>query len=201
MTKKIVEKDANVPIPEGWMQIAKDMAVNHNMHSIGVDTILKKFAENTFASEEDRARASIEINELSIACSLDSGHSLLESTSSAYRALALEVRRSLVEEFNCTLPSEKILVEQIVNAYIRKIEYSVLLTQHRQHSVLTHESIAFLSLCSKELDRAFRQLVSALETLKSIKQHPLNVHIKTQNAFVAQNQQNNNHSDQINETK
>ncbi len=44
---------------------------------------------------------------------------------------------------------------------------------------------------SKELDRAHRQFLSALETLKAIQQPAMKVNIKTNTAFVGENQQFN----------
>ena len=46
-------------------------------------------------------------------------------------------------------------------------------------------------MISKELDRANRQFITALTTLKQIKAPSLEINVKTKAAFVAQNQQLN----------
>ncbi len=48
--------------------------------------------------------------------------------------------------------------------------------------------IKYLSVLSKELDRANRQYISALQTLYSLKQPPLSVSLKTDTAYLANQQ-------------
>lgn len=181
------------------------MAIENIRGNDSVKTAIKELAENQLPNillkKVAPEVASANISILSLAYSLESGHALLESVGDRYRSFALEMKKSLEQEFACEKPSERMLVDQVVNAHLRKLEYTRLMVKYREQEWLSQEKAAFLSFYSKEADRAHRQFISALETLKAIKQPPINVNVKAQNAFVAQNQQFNNHSEQTNETK
>ena len=181
------------------------MAIERVRGNASVKTALKELTEsqlpNILLENEAPETASDNMNILSLAYSLESGHALLESVGDRYRSFALEMKRGLEQEFACEKPSERMLVDQIVSAHLRKLEYTRLMVKYREQEWLSQEKAAFLNFYSKETDRAHRHFISALETLKAIKQPPINVSVKAQNAFVAQNQQFNNHSEQINETK
>ena len=51
--------------------------------------------------------------------------------------------------------------------------------------------ITFLKFLSQEKDRSHKQYLSAVQALKQLHSSPLKVNIKTNSAYVAQNQQNN----------
>ena len=134
------------------------------------------------------------IQNVSLAYSLESGHALVESLESRYGGFALQFKQELEDEFGCKKPSERALVDQIVNSHIRKITYSKLMGTCNDPKYLSHEKVALLNFYSREVDRAHRQFISALETLKFMKQPSLKVSIKTNNAFVGENQQFNNNA-------
>jgi hypothetical protein len=56
---------------------------------------------------------------------------------------------------------------------------------------VSSEINGYCAVMSKELDRANRHYLSALATLKQLKSPPFQIQVRTQNAFVAQNQQIN----------
>ena len=56
---------------------------------------------------------------------------------------------------------------------------------------ISSEKNGYLAILSKELDRAHRQLITALTTLRQIKNPPIEFNVKAKTAFVAQNQQIN----------
>lgn len=184
---------------------AVQMAIENVRGNTSVKTAIKELTESQlpdiFLKNKASETASDNMNILSLAYSLESGHALLESVEDRYRSFALEMKKGLEQEFACEKPSERMLIDQIVSAHLRKLEYTRLMVIHREQKWLSQEKAAFLNFYSKETDRAHRQFISALETLKAIKQPPINVNVKAQNAFVSQNQQFNNHSEQINETK
>jgi len=65
----------------------------------------------------------------------------------------------------------------------------------------TKEINNFLSIMSKDVDRANRHFITALETLKQFKQPQLKVNVKTKNAFIAEKQQFNNNQNEKIKTK
>jgi hypothetical protein len=123
-------------------------------------------------------------------------HQLLQnSVKDIYRGFSIEFANTLSQEFDCKTPSEKSLAQIAVNAYIRTMVLSQKIT-----GILTLDHIspllnAFLGNLSKELDRAERQYFVAMEKLKQFKNPPVKVNIKTNTAFVGQNQQFNNNAE------
>lgn len=204
-TKSIRKDDKKALLEPFTKEETVQMAIERVRGNKSVKTALNELTESQLPSillgNEVPEAASANMNILSLAHSLESGHALLESVDDRYKPFALEIKKSLEQEFACEKPSERMLVDQIVNAHLRKLEYTRLMVKYREQEWLSQEKVAVLNFYSKEADRAHRQFISALETLKAIKQPPINVNVKAQNAFVAQNQQFNNHSEQINEAK
>lgn len=107
------------------------------------------------------------------------------------RPLIIELCNQLVEEYKCITISEKVLVHLIGGAYARNLVISRYLTNTVALNHTTPGLNNFISIMSKEIDRSSRQITSAISTLKQFKSPTLKVNIKTNNAFIAQNQQLN----------
>lgn len=184
---------------------AKEIAIASIQGSYGVSRPLKELAEQQLPTVVLGERSSDEvaknINSVSLAYSLESGYALMESTEEHYRPLALQMKGDLEKEFECKTPSERALVDQIVISYIRKLSFSRFLEEKKEQRILSNEKNGYLNFISKEIDRAHRQLLSALETLRVMKQPTLKVNVRAQNAFVGENQQFNNNQNQNNESK
>ena len=108
------------------------------------------------------------------------------------RATVLDLARRLTEELDCKNASERGLVGLMVSAYGRMLDFQ----RKLNHAVLncknlSHEKNGFFMLLSREIDRAHRQYIAALGMLQSIKQPPIKISLKTDTAFIAQNQQLN----------
>jgi len=126
--------------------------------------------------------------------------SILTGVERKYRGLILNLRRNLVKEFECDKYSEKILVDSVASAYARIISITDRLTHMAIRKEITALSNNYLSILSKEVDRANRHFLTALETLRQFKQPDLNINLKTKNAFIAQNQQFSNNQNKEDET-
>ena len=131
------------------------------------------------------------INKVSLAFSLETGHMLSESIPERYRGFAIEFKNDLQKEYSCKTASEKALVDQAVNAHIRSLAYSRLMEGHNEPEWLSTEKVAFLNFYSREVDRAHRHYISIIETLRFMKQPAMKVNIKTNNAFISEKQQFN----------
>ncbi len=125
-----------------------------------------------------------------------------------YRPLVVDTTKKLIIEYQAESPSEIMLAQLAASAYGRYIEYTTQFVRHGQQDRISDTQNTFYSLFSKESDRAFRQFQSALSMLKQMKSPALNVTVKTNTAFVAQNQQvnatadnNKPHEYEINEAK
>jgi hypothetical protein len=136
------------------------------------------------------------LHNLALNDGLKSGYALTDSLSKNYQGLAYEMRKSFLEEFDCQKAHEKALVDQIVNAYARKMHLSKMMMTNQSFSYYEGERTNHFYFLSKEIDRAHRQFLSALETLQALKQPPLKINLRAHNAFLAQNQQLNNQQEQ-----
>lgn len=122
---------------------------------------------------------------------LETHYPLADMVSQRYRGLAIEVARQLEKEYDCKASSERLLAQTTAGIYIKIIEYSRQLMACTQDISLSNEKNSYYSMISKELDRAHRQLITALTTLRQIKNPPIELNVKAKTAFVAQNQQIN----------
>lgn len=201
-TKEIVKKEEDKLSLEGAKSIlkfsieeAKNTAILSSMNRIKIDNALTELAEKQLPNVKNGEIAtndvSKNIDNVSLAFSQESGQALAESIEPRYRGFALQLRNDLKKEFDCKSASEIALVDQIVNSHIRKISNSKLIESHNKPEWLSQEKIALLNFYSHETDKAHRQFISALETLKFIKQPALKVSVKTNNAFIGDKQQFN----------
>lgn len=194
MTKEIVKKENIVPSKKYTLQEVKKLVLDCAKTSIDPDVLLEMFANEYLprigAKDNSKKQEMNEkISELSLAFSSETGYMLMKAVNEEHRGLALQMKRDLQEEFACKTVSEKMLVDLMVNAYIKKLRYSDKMEHNQQY--IGHKYDSYRGYLSKEIDRAYRQFLSALETLKFMKQPAMKVNIKTNTAFVGENQQFN----------
>jgi len=123
---------------------------------------------------------------------VETGYALLSCLKETDHNLAIDIKNNLQKEFNCQTYSEKMLVDLVANSYIRELSYSRLMEVRNTPEYLSHEKTGMLNFYSHEVDRAHRQFISGIETLKLMKEPALRVSIRTNNAFVSDKQQFNN---------
>ena len=162
-----------------------------------LDRFTKAFAEYEKApkskKEEKRLEYTDALRTAMQVVGLDS-HFLMAETITEYRTLVIEMTNQLIEEYGCTTASEKSLAQMVAQSYGRFMEYSREFNRSTRIEFLSSQKNGYYGLFSKEVDRAFRQYLSALTTLRQMKSPPMEVHVKAHTAFVAQNQQLNNNS-------
>lgn len=116
---------------------------------------------------------------------------LAQSVGKTYRAMVMRDVREIEKEYDCKTTTEKMLAETIAGAHARIIQYSRRLNNFANVDGITELSTPYYALWSKEVDRAHRQMMTAIITLKQLKSPTLNVSINAKTAFVAENQQIN----------
>ena len=116
---------------------------------------------------------------------------LMESVCERYRGLAKDFTSQLIQEYVCSTSAEKALAEVIANAYIRILDNSQRLNGELECREITPVRNAYIGMLSKQVDRANRQFLNALMTLKQLKAPAIEISVRTQTAFIAQNQQVN----------
>ncbi len=120
---------------------------------------------------------------------LEFNHGILLSNSvtDLHSSFAIEFFQNLLKEFDCKTPSEKSLAETVALNFVRILETQRKIKDN-QKSVKTRYDVQYISVLSKELDRAERHYLTSLQTLRMYKMPQLAVNINTQNAFVGNNQ-------------
>lgn len=121
----------------------------------------------------------------------DNDYVLAYTVAENYRGLVVELRRKLIKNFDCKTHAEKALVDMAVSGYMRVLRASQAFTGCLSQGSTNNNLNQFMSIMSKEIDRAHRHFTTAYQMLVQLKQPSLNVHLKTKNAFVAQAQQFN----------
>lgn len=155
-------------------------------------TLLPKLLHGT---TEEMKKALAESNDLVVevmlALETDTHTALMGTFNAEYRGLAKELSEQIIKEHGLVSSTEKILAELIANSFIRVIDNSRRLNNELECREITPNKNVYISLLSKQVDRANRQFLSALLTLKQLKSPTIEMNIKTKNTFVAQNQQVN----------
>jgi len=156
-----------------------------------------KLIENKKEGEEFPSGSSNEIIKGMSLNEFESGVLLSTCISDLNTTFAIDLMRKLQKEYDCTTTSEKATAELAAMNYGRFLD-----VQRGLHTFLSKDAygdltIKIISVLSKELDRANRHYLTAIQTLRSLKTPPLAVNIKTQTAIVGENQlvQSNNQND------
>jgi len=194
--KEIAKKEEAKPIPKLTADEVKQLAIRSAYECFEMKAKIKKMGEETIpahrAGKIGDEEASKDLNDITKALSLDTGHILIESILEDYRGLAFQMKMDLHKEFDCKTASEKAMVDLAVSSYIRHIFLSKKLTYNQSFESYYHEINGYFNVISKEIDRAHRQFITAIESLRVMKQPALKVSVKTNNAFIGEKQQFNN---------
>ncbi|MDD2807378.1 MAG: hypothetical protein PHW95_02580 [Patescibacteria group bacterium] len=203
--KELEEWEKKIDSGEAY-KIAENELMNNVSSNYDFQQGIRKFAEVIFPKlaikrEKLTKEEQEEFRNISLCCGLDNGFGIMGAVEVDNRGLIQTLRKKLIKEFDCKSYSEKALVDLAVNAYSRNLTFSTSLITSNKMGYTTQLLNNYLSIASKEIDRANRQFITALETLRQLKQPELKVNVKTKNAFIAQNQQFNNNQNETNNSK
>lgn len=153
--------------------------------------------------EQEKRRNDLSI-ELAVLNGLDNGVILHTIVSDRKFSDALvNIRKGLVEEYQCKTPSELMLADRIVAAYWKGMRYEMYLYRLAEPEPdkfsVTEAKMKVIAELHKGIEVANRQFETSLTMLKNLKQPRLNVRVIADNAYLAQNQQVIN-ADEINQT-
>lgn len=117
---------------------------------------------------------------------------LMEGFPKSYRGMAGELSSQIIKEYGCGNHAEKMLAESAVGAFMRYLDASRRLNNCLDVDLyITPNKTAYMAMLSKERDRAHRQFLTSLATVKQFKAPAIEMNIKANTAFVSQNQQIN----------
>lgn len=132
---------------------------------------------------------------------LDNHYAATDTVKKEYKPMVIEIANQFVAEYRCTNPSEKALADLAASAYCRYIQYSSHFQSISNIEWLSSEKNGLYANYSKEADRAYRQFLTAIMTLKQMKSPTPQINVRTNTAFVAQNQQVNAVNEELPERK
>ncbi len=205
MGKKVAKKEEVMLAKKFSSEDAKRYILHCGRYNFDTENTLETFAKETLPNvlkiNSIPTKKDVEaLNKLTLAYGLETGQPLSESVEKRFWGLAAQVKRELEHEYDCKKSSEKALVDIVVNSYVRRISISKKFEICQNFERFSNERTNYLGMLSKEIDRAHRQFLSGLEMLRIMKQPTLKVNVKTNNAFIGENQQFNNNQAQKNET-
>lgn len=137
--------------------------------------------------ESSNKEASLFINAMTLQ-EFENGLLMSLAIGKYYTTFGIEMLGQLQKEYNCVTFSEKATAELATISYVRTLEIQAKIKSALNKGTLTEFSIKFLAIMSKELDRATRHYLTAIQTLRSIKQPPMQVKISADTAVIGQNQ-------------
>lgn len=105
------------------------------------------------------------------------------------------MRSNLVKEYDCKTSLELMLVDRIVANYWRAMKYDTIFNRliEKEDGGYSFDQLKvnIIKEFNKGIELANRQLNTNIILLKELKQPQLNIRVKTDNAYLAQNQQVN----------
>lgn len=144
-------------------------------------------------TEEQKSRKSDLFRELVILHGFENGMLTANLSYSQYYGLLSKMRQDIIKEYNCKTSLEFMLADRIVASYWRAMKYDTALNRliEKEDGSFSFDQLKINAI--KEVDKgielADRQLNANIILLKELKQPLLNVRVKTDNAYIAQNQQ------------
>ncbi len=151
---------------------------------------IKEKAENP-DSQLHSEKLIIAINEYK---SVETGNYLKNSVRSEDRKHATCIRNALIKENDAKSIADKMVIDLAVGAYFRSLHsasiYNSLIDQNGNVSMST-ERTGMLKELNKQIEMATRQFTTLISFLKQSNRPPINVKIKSGNAFIGENQQFN----------
>jgi len=187
-TKKIIPQIAKFPFD-----------LDYNLSKIAEDILPKILFRDEKLTEQETNK----LDKIVYSMGFENGISIIDVVEERYRGMMIELKNNIIKEYNCKTYSEIALVDLAINAYSRNLTLSRYLINTNAMGHTTALLNNYLSVISKEIDRANRHFITALETLRQFKQPELTVNVRTKNAFIAQNQNlinSQNIQDKPNET-
>jgi hypothetical protein len=119
---------------------------------------------------------------------LDSGGLLTLSVAENYRTFGIDLMRKIQSEYACSTTSEKATAELAAVCFIRTLDIQRRITNYLDIGTFTAIGVQYVATLSKDLDRANRHYLTAIQTLRELHMPPMQVSIRTNTAVIGQNQ-------------
>lgn len=173
------------------------MEQGENIHGLGytIRKISKIMPSVLDGTPEEKKKSEAEYSEIATEImrilETDTHFGLMEAVSEQYRGTAKELAMRFIIEYECSTSLEKTLASDIAHSYIKILDNSRRLNNEFNCKEITRNRTTYIAVLSKQVDRANRQFINSIFALKQLKSPTLEMTIKTNNAFIANNQQIN----------
>lgn len=170
--------------------------INHEMHEKIKNISYERHPKNVLDNAaKELAAGGVEYKFTQEAMKIhafENGILLATILSDTYKTFAIDLSQQYQEEFECTTASSKSLCEIAAINFVRILEAESLLASFMRKPSHVIEEVQFISVLSKEIDRAHRTFTSVIQELRLSKQPQLKLNVKVKNAII------NNNSESIN---
>lgn len=212
MTNEIVKKEENKPdlIKAELEEIKKDFSSpsTYDQENTLAKNLYQLRQNKELPVEQRNDKLNTAMTDLGMLYGLENGVWTMSIDYAQYQPTLALMRKRILAEYNCKTTLELMLADSIVASYwrIMKNERKMNLLAQKKDDTFSFDQLKVnvLKELNKEVDLANRRLNMNIVLLKEMKQPALKVNIKTNNAFVGENQQFNNNQvqkDENNEAK
>lgn len=118
----------------------------------------------------------------------ENGTLLTTIVPSMFATLGIDLMRKIQQEYACVSESEKSIAELASTSYVRALDAQRRIKNYLDKGEFTGIGVQYVAVLSKELDRANRHYLTAIQTLRSLRQPPMQLNIRTNTAVIGQNQ-------------
>lgn len=176
------EPDKDIIPIEKAQQYAKDFTVYSRKYVMSEGA--KELSEYRAGKKDKLTR----FTEMVSLFEFDNAHLLTGSVGKGFQALAKDLTDRFQAEYKCATAVEKSIAHIAALNFVR-----VLQIQQQYNNAISADTYNQLSLrrtefLGKEYERAYRQYHSSIQALRSLRQPPIKLTIKTENANIAQQQ-------------
>lgn len=155
----------------------------------------KLIEKKEFGEKFDQDRLSKKMDEAMMMVMGHERHYLLAEsvTEERWRSMVIDLANCIQKEYSCVTSSEIALSGLAANAYYRSLRMARRLDGFIWGDGLSTAAIPLVSHLSKEIDRADRQYLAVVQTLRERREPKMSVRIQTRAAFFG-NQTINTHA-------
>ncbi len=198
-THRSTETLKKEPTSEQGMSVAKitidevRALLRQSRSSLEPDAILKKageaIARTRMALDKPSKEDELIISDALMAVSHERHYLIAESVvDERWRPMVMDLANCIQKEYHCTASSEVALAGLAAAAYYRSLRASRKINALIEKESIGMTGVQLIAQVSKEADRAYRQYLAAIETLRGRKQPQMRVSIQAKSAFFAENQ-------------
>lgn len=156
---------------------------------------LNKLIKRDNKTEEDKKKFTEAVSKVGMLYGLENGVWIANLSYEKYYSALARIRQRIVEDYSCKTSLELMLADSAVASYwmiIRNQSNLARLVEEENGSYsFNNQKINVIRDLNKVVDSASRRLHANITLLKELKQPALKVNVKSNNAFIGENQQFN----------